>query len=343
MKQSRRLTIAVGASVIVLTAMSGLWIWYRVGMNSAEELSAQGQAFLVRTRWIHEGIPPERLEAVLPPERVPGDAGPVYLGALLRPDGRPAELPPRPDAALSALPAEQEKTLAALDHPSIAAVLRGSAMADCRMAQAGTHVGSSHAALPAAVCRRVAEIAVAASEIVEARGDAREAERLLRSAAGFGEHLTRDRRVENLSLGAEVAGRASAALARLYGRQGRKDLARRAEAAAVACDEIAARAATVALALRRAAVTPSGAGFLARELPGMRLPALRAETLSALGRGWCYNMRERMLGPSAVRREALKAELATADADEAALVARSLSALDADGDSLLAEFSESIR
>jgi hypothetical protein len=343
MGQSRRLTIAVGACVLLLAALSALWIWYRVGMSSAEEMSAQAQAFLVRTRWIHEGIPPERLEAVLPRERVPGDAGPLYLGGLLRPDGRPAELPPRPDAALSALPEEQQKTLAALEHPSIAAVLRGSAMADCRMTRDSSSGEGGRAALPAEGCRRVVEIAVAASGLMEARGDAREAERLLRCAAGFGEHLTRDRRVEHLALGAEAAGRASAALARLYERGGDKDLAKRAAAAAAAWDETAARAATAALALRRAAVTPSGADFLARELPRIRLPALRAETLSALGRGWCYNLRERTLGPRAVRRSALKGALATADADEAALAARSLSELDSDAGSLLAEFSESIR
>ena len=342
--RSKHVITAAGIGLLLaVVAVSAAWSLRNVKMAEAEETAARAKAFLVSARDLHPAPSPGDLSAVLPPQSADGDAGPVYIAALLGPGGTPKELPPAPDTPVPGLEGDRTKVLRSLEHPSVAAVLRGSKIRRCRLVANGFPFPSEvypDALLPPDGCRRVSRVLLEAASALEDRG---RAEDLRRSAAAFGWHLTRDPRIGHFVAGSTVLASAAAELGRSFEAAGDAAKAARASDVALAAGSWSRHGRTVSLGLRRSGVMPEGAAFLAEELQRITVPAWRAEGIHSLGSGWCYNLSERKRGAAEVRARTLKKLALSAGADEAAAIAVALEALSADAETLRRRVEEAIR
>ena len=254
---SRYVVTAAGIGlVLAVVAVSLAWSLHSVEMAEAEETAARARAFLVSARDMHAEPSTDDLAAVLPPQSEQGDAGPVYIAALLGPGGRPKELPPAPDAPVAGLEGDRAKLLESLEHPSVAAVLRGSKIRQCRLVADGFPFPSEvypGALLPPDGCRRVSRLLLEAASVLD---DSGRAEELRRSAAAFGWHLTRDPRVDHFVAGSTVLATAASALGKAHEAAGDGEKAARAAKVARAASSWSRHGKTMSLGLRRAGVTP---------------------------------------------------------------------------------------
>jgi len=347
--RSKHVITAAGIGLLLaVVAVSAAWSLRSVKMAGAEETAARARAFLVSARDLHAEPSPEELSAVLPPQSADGDAGPVYIAALLDPGGTPKPLPPAPDTPVPGLEGDRARVLQSLEHPSVAAVLRGSKIRRCRLVANGFPFPSEvypGAFLPPDGCRRVSRVLLEAASALDGRGEGRggRAEDLRRSAAAFGWHLTRDPRIGHFVAGSTVLASAAAELGRSFEAAGDAEKAARARDVARAASSWSRHGRTVSLGLRRSGVTPEGAAFLAEELQRITVPAWRAEGIHSLGSGWCYNLIERKRGAAEVRAATLEKLALSADPGEAAAIGVALEALSADAETLRRRVEEAIR
>ncbi len=337
--EDRKRAVAIGTVIATLAVVAAsAWFVYESATQApAEAMANEAMAALTRARSVYAVAADEDLAAVLPApdDTEDGDAGPFYLAALLEPDGSPKPIP-----IMTGTPAER------LAREPLKAVYRASLMRSCDLATGPLALSDdfrSSPVLPGAECIAVYDELAGVAHGYAAAGDDRSAMEVLRRAAAFGHHLAGDVRTDNMAVGSAVLARSAERLARIYEKMGDEDLTTRAMRVSRNAELRSRMARPVALGLRRAALTPEGARFVAEEIGRLQVPAWRAEAIYALGTGWCYNLSERRGGPVPARAEAL-GDIAGGDMPVDAAVAKiAAEALGADAKALAAAVEKAVR